>query len=80
MAHSGIEKMVARIEDPDGPFYTIKQVAEKLGVSRDTVRRWGSPLGIPNHKMPLGEGNNPNSYCWLWTEGDIHTLAQCKQK
>lgn len=79
MAQSGIEKMVERIDDPDGPFYTIKQVSERLGVSRDTVRRWGKPLNIPNHKMNLGDGTKENAYCWLWTEGDIAELEKCKQ-
>lgn len=75
---SGIEKMVARVDDPEGPFYTIKQVAERLNCSRDTVRRWGAPHGIPNHKMPLGDGSKPNAYCWLWTEGDIETISRGK--
>jgi excisionase family DNA binding protein len=73
---SGIEKMVARIDDPDGPFYTISQVAGRVGVSKDTIRRWGDSLGIPSHKMETGD--HPNAFCWLYTEGDISALAKLK--
>ena len=71
---SGIEKMVARIEDPEGPFYTIKQVAERLGCSKDTVRRRGDSLGIPTHKMELCDPPKENAFVWLYTESDIVAL------
>jgi hypothetical protein len=71
---SGIEKMVARIEDDEGPFFTIKQVADRLGVSKDTVRRRGTFLGIPSHKMELCDPPKENAFVWLYTESDIAEL------
>ena len=70
--------MVARIDDPDGPFYTIGQVAEKIGVSKDTIRRWGRSLGIPTHRMPLNDVPDSNAFCWLYTDADIDILRTCQ--
>lgn len=72
---SGINKMVHRLDDADGPFYTIKEVAERLEKDRDTIRRWvkNNPELVPvRHRMPLGE--NGESYVWLYTEEDIRRM------
>lgn len=73
---SGIEKLVTRIEDDGGPFFTIKQVSERLGRSKDTIRRWCEQNEDlhPTHKMPLGESGN--SYVWLYTEDDIRRMEE----
>lgn len=71
---SGIEKLVARIDDEEGPYFTVGQVATMLGVSRDTIRRWAISLGIPNHSMKVGE--HENAFVWLYTESDIAKLKK----
>jgi hypothetical protein len=71
---SGIIKMVHRIDDEDGPYLTIGEVAEYFERSRDTIRTWGRSLGLPTHKMQLGE--HENSFVWLYTEGDIEELKK----
>jgi hypothetical protein len=71
---SGIIKIVHRSDDPDGPFKTIKEVAEYFERSKDTIRRWGEVIGVPTHKMMLGDGNDPNAFVWCYTEDDIAAL------
>ena len=34
-------KMVHRVDDPDGPFKTVGEVAEYFEVHKDTIQRWG---------------------------------------
>ena len=71
---SGIIKMVHRVDHEDGPFKTIAEVAEYFERDKDTIRRWGRALNLPTHKMPLGDGSNPNAFVWLYTESDIEDL------
>lgn len=73
---SGIEKMVGRIVDPDGPYSTINEVAQRLGVSKDTIRRWGKSVGVPTHKMELCDPPKENAFVWLYTESDIQRLKE----
>jgi hypothetical protein len=74
---SGIIKMVHSIDDEDGPYKTVAEVAEYFEKSKDTIKRWGKRLGIPNHKMPLSEeAENPNSFVWLYTESDIRAFEE----
>lgn len=68
---SGIVQMVHRVDHPDGPFMTITEVAEYFERDKDTIRRWGKKLGVPTHKMPLGDGTNPNAFVWLYTRDDL---------
>lgn len=76
---SGIIKMVHSVEDDDGPYQTIAEVAEYFERSKDTIRRWCKTLteisgdAIPNHKMPLSD-TDENSFVWLYTENDIARL------
>jgi len=67
----GIIDLVSRAEG--GPFYTRKQVADRVGRSIDTIIRWGkdNPELHPTHKMPLGK-----SFVWLYTEADISVLQE----
>lgn len=69
MNEHGILHLVARVDG--GPYYTIKQVAERLGKSTDTIRRWvrDEVVPAPSHKMDLGEEGK--SFVWLYTEDDI---------
>jgi hypothetical protein len=73
---SGIIKLVHRTDHPDGPFFTVNEVAIKFGNSKDTIRRWGKQLGIPTHKMLLGDGTNENIFVWLYTEEDISAFEK----
>ena len=75
---SNYVSMVGRAEDEDGPFYTIKQVAERVGVHPDTIRRWGQKLGIPNHRMNTGSSDS-EAFVWCYTEEDIRALSKCKK-
>lgn len=44
-----------RLHVPDGK-YTMKQVADRVGVSRDTVKRWYAEGYLPNAgTMPFGK-------------------------
>lgn len=70
----GITKMVHRIDDADGPYKTVGEVAEYFERTRDTVRRWGRITGVPTHKMVLGD--HPNAFVWLYTEEDIQVLEE----
>lgn len=70
--------MVHRIDDADGPYKTVGEVAEYFERSRDTIKRWGDVLGLPTHKMPLGE--HPNNFCWLYTEEDIRALEKYSEE
>lgn len=73
----GINKMVHRLDDEDGPYSTIKEVAERLEKDRDTIRRWvkRNPELVPvRHRMPLGE--NGESWVWLYTEEDIGRMEE----
>jgi predicted DNA-binding transcriptional regulator AlpA len=75
---SGIVKLVHRIEDDDGPFFTIGEVAERLGKSRDTIKRWveeNDDLVPERHQMPLGEPGG-KSFVWLYTEDDIRRMEE----
>lgn len=71
MPEHGIIDLVSRAEG--GPFYTRKQVADRVGRSIDTVTRWGKkyPKYHPTNKMPLGK-----SFVWLYTEADIERLSR----
>ena len=71
----GIIDLVSRLEG--GPFYTRKQVADRVGRSIDTIIRWGKedPKNHPTHKMPLGK-----SFVWLYTEADISVLQAFAEK
>lgn len=74
---SGINKMVHRLDDENGPYSTIKEVAERLEKDRDTIRRWvkNNPELVPvRHRMPLGE--NGESWVWLYTEEDIRRMEE----
>lgn len=66
----GILDLVSRAEG--GPFYTRKQVADRVGRSIDTIVRWGKEdiENHPTHKMRLGK-----SFVWLYTEADISRLT-----
>lgn len=72
MNQNGILSMVARVEG--GPFYTTKQVADRVGRSRDTIKRWRDEGSIPEpkHKMDLGEEGK--SFVWLYTEEDAEMI------
>lgn len=73
---SGIVELVHQSDHPDGPFKTIGEVAEYFERDRTTIKRWGRRLNIPTHKMPLGDGTNPNSFVWLYTEKDIQKMEE----
>lgn len=67
MNQHGILHLVSRVDG--GPYYTVRQVADRLGKSTDTIRRWARTVHAPSHKMDLGvEGK---SFVWLYTEDDI---------
>ena len=76
---TGIIKLVHRADDPAGPFKTIKEVADFFHRDKDTIRRWGKRVGVPTHKMKLGDGTNPNAFVWLYTEADIEALDKYQQ-
>lgn len=69
MNQHGILRLVSRVDG--GPYYTIRQVADRLDRSVDTIRRWVNEGSVPapTHKMDLGEGGK--SFVWLYTEEDI---------
>lgn len=71
----GIQDMVNRIDDEDGPYKTISEVAEYFERTTDTIRRWSKTCGLPTHKMPLGKKGS-KSFVWLWTEEDIKALEK----
>lgn len=76
---TGIIEMVHRADHPDGPFKTIREVAEYFERSNDTIRKWCKKVSedrdepIPNHKMPLNDEGS--AWVWLYTESDIAALA-----
>lgn len=73
MNQKGIMALVARVEG--GPYYTITQVAEMIGKSTDTIRRWVKEGSVPapTNKMNLGEEGN--SFVWLYTKEDVEMMA-----
>lgn len=73
---SGIITIVHRADHPDGPFQTIAEVAEYFERDKDTIRRWGKAIGVPTHKMMLGDGTNPNAFVWCYTESDVAALDE----
>lgn len=71
----GILDLVSRAEG--GPFYTRKQVADRVGRSIDTIIRWEKePMNRPTHKMNLGE----KGFVWLYTEADVSRLTKFADK
>jgi hypothetical protein len=70
---TGIVKLVHRADDPDGPFKTIAEVAEYFERSKDTIRKWGKVIGVPTHKMPLGDDDS-DAFVWCYTRNDIAAL------
>lgn len=71
---SGIVKMVHTLDDDDGPYQTVSEVAEYFEKSVDTIRRWGKRLGIPTHMMRTGESET--AFVWLYTQEDIHAFEE----
>lgn len=69
MTVPGILDLVSRAEG--GPYYTTKQVADLVGRSPDTIRRWAR-IQRPSHKMELGD----HSFVWLYTEQDVSRLQK----
>jgi predicted transcriptional regulator len=78
---TGIVKMVHRVDDPDGPFMTIGEVAALFERDRSTVRRWCRRLcdegyQIPTHKMPLGDEKSSDAFVWCYSKEDFERLAK----
>jgi hypothetical protein len=71
---AGIQELVHRSEDPDGPFMTITEVAEYFERDKDTIRRWGKKCGVPTRQMPLGDGDS-GAFVWLYTRSDLEKLT-----
>ena len=54
-------------------FLTVKEAAEFLGVSPNTVRNWGREDKIPEHRHPI------NNYR-LYRRQDLEALLKLLQK
>lgn len=54
-------------------FLTVKEAAEFLGVSPNTVRNWGREAKIPEHRHPI------NNYR-LYQQKDLESLLKQLQK
>jgi hypothetical protein len=72
MSHPGIPDMVGRLDDE---YFTIGQVADRIGKSRDTIYRWFEthPELKPNRVMPLGDKGYEVT---LYSAEDIARLAE----
>lgn len=72
---NGIVDMVHRAgeDHPEGPFYTLSEIAEYFERDKDTIKRWGAKIGVPTHKMPLGEGDS-DAFVWCYTQADRNAL------
>jgi excisionase family DNA binding protein len=63
------------------PWVTAEQVAEHLGVAKETVYRWREHRGLPAHKVgrlwkfQLSEVNE-----WVRTGGADESIAQKRQE
>ena len=57
-----------------GPFYTVHEVAEKIGRSVDTIKRWqkNQEKLRPFYRLELSE----KSFVWLYTDEDVSQLAE----
>lgn len=56
---------------PEG-MHTRAQVADLLGLSKDTIRRWqASGLYVPKHHKMYGENK-----VWLYTDEDITEMRK----
>ena len=73
---SNLEKMIARIEHEDGPFYSYAMVARRVGRSPFTIRRWVTDgiIDHPSHKMPLGNKDGWDQFCWLFTQHEMEEI------
>ena len=54
-------------------FLTVKEAAESLGVSPNTIRNWGREAKIPEHRHPI------NNYR-LYRRQDLEGLLKQLQK
>lgn len=54
-------------------FLTVKEAAEFLGVSPNTIRNWGREAKIPEHRHPI------NNYR-LYRRDDLEALLKPVQK
>lgn len=54
-------------------FLTVKEAAEFLGVSPNTIRNWGREAKIPEHRHPI------NNYR-LYRRQDLESLLKQLQK
>ena len=54
-------------------FLTVKEAAEFLGVSPNTIRNWGREAKIPEHRHPI------NNYR-LYRRDDLEGLLKLLQK
>lgn len=72
MAPHRIPGLLAKVNSEG--FFTISQVAKRVGRSADTIRHWQDTGRIrrPTKKMPLGEGDQ---FVWLYDEKYI---ADCQ--
>ena len=50
-------------------FFTVKEAAEFLGVSANTIRNWGREAKIPEHRHPV------NNYR-LYKRADLERLLR----
>lgn len=68
------KKLVNRGDYPNIPegTYTRQQVAEKIGRSHDTIRRWHKTGVFEPHEY-LNFGSNK---VWLYTEEDIQAMRR----
>lgn len=60
---------MVRLDD----FFTVKEAAEFLGVSANTVRNWGRDAKIPEHRHPI---NNYRLYKRLDLERVLRKVNQ----
>lgn len=75
---TGIIDLVSRADG--GPFYTVSQVAQMIGKSKEQVKRYWQlkPNLKPKYKMPLGE--REDNFVWLYTDDDVRALRDYASK
>lgn len=62
-----------------GPFYTVHEVAEKIGRSVDTIKRWTRNPNNKNLRPFYRLDLSDKSFVWLYTEEDVKRLREHAQ-